>query len=284
MANDNQQVEIPQTLPMLPVRDIVVFPYMIIPLFVGREASIRSVEDALSKNRLIFLASQKDITEENPAAENIYKIGTVAKIMRMRKLSDGRVKILIQGEAKAQITSFNKTNGCFEVCVEKIEDTVMTQSQTDVDVLLRTAKDSIEKMIAYGKALSPDILLVLDDVTDPGRVADLIASNMGVKVQDAQKILEIQNPFSTQSIGQFHWVIGRFVDKNRIKFFLRHSRFIHPKKRFEGDITSFQWGKIFPLKIFMNVGGHFSAFILGIKNILYLFINFNGPCRHGLKC
>ncbi len=195
MAYDNQQVDIPQTLPMLPVRDIVVFPYMIIPLYVGREASIRSVEDALSKNRLIFLASQKDIAEENPSAESIYEVGTVAKIMRMRKLSDGRVKILIQGEAKAKITSFTKTNGCFEVSVEKLAESKITQTPAEVDVLLRTAKDSIEKIIAYGKALSPDILLVLDDVTDPGRVADLIASNLGVKVQDAQKILEVTNSY-----------------------------------------------------------------------------------------
>ena len=200
MAFDNQQVDITQTIPMLPVRDIVVFPYMIIPLFVGREASIRSVEDALSKNRLIFLASQKDITEENPSAESIYKIGTVAKIMRMRKLSDGRVKILIQGEAKAQITSFVKTNGSFEVSVEKIEDTVITQAQSDVDALLRTAKEQIEKIIAFGKALSPDILLVLDDVTDPGRVADLIASNLGIKVDAAQKVLETTNAFDRLSL------------------------------------------------------------------------------------
>ena len=109
MTFDNQPVEIPQTLPMLPVRDIVVFPYMIIPLFVGRESSIRSVEEALTKNRLIFLASQKDIAEENPSPDSIYEIGTIAKIMRMRKLSDGRVKILIQGEAKGRIKSFTKT-------------------------------------------------------------------------------------------------------------------------------------------------------------------------------
>ena len=200
MAIDNQQVEIPQTIPMLPVRDIVVFPYMIIPLFVGREASIRSVEDALAKNRLIFLASQKDITEENPSPESIYKIGTVAKIMRMRKLSDGRVKILIQGEAKAQITSFTKTNGSFEVSVEKIEDAATAHTQPEIDALLRTAKESIEKIIAFGKALSPDILLVLDDVTDPGRVADLIASNLGIKVQDAQKVLETTNAFDRLSL------------------------------------------------------------------------------------
>ena len=190
MTFDNQPVEVPQTLPMLPVRDIVVFPYMIIPLFVGRESSIRSVEDALAKNRLIFLASQKDIAEENPTPESIYKVGTVAKIMRMRKLSDGRVKILIQGEAKAQITSFTKTAGSYEVAIEKLEDTPSVHTPAEVEALVRTAKESIEKIIALGKALSPDILLVLDDVNDPGRIADLIASNLGIKVQEAQKVLE----------------------------------------------------------------------------------------------
>ncbi|MBC7421051.1 MAG: endopeptidase La [Bdellovibrio sp.] len=190
MTFDNQAVEIPQTLPMLPVRDIVVFPYMIIPLFVGRESSIRSVEEALAKNRLIFLASQKDIAEENPSADSIYEIGTIAKIMRMRKLSDGRVKILIQGEAKGRIKSFTKTSGSFEVVVEKVEDILPAASLPEVEALVRTAKECIEKTIALGKALSPDILLVLDDVTDAGRIADLIASNMGLKVQDAQRVLE----------------------------------------------------------------------------------------------
>ncbi len=194
MTFDNQPVEIPQTLPMLPVRDIVVFPYMIIPLFVGRESSIRSVEEALTKNRLIFLASQKDIAEENPSPDSIYEIGTIAKIMRMRKLSDGRVKILIQGEAKGRIKSFTKTAGSFEVSVEKVEDVSAAKNPSEVEALVRTAKEYIEKTIALGKALSPDILLVLDDVSDPGRVADLIASNIGLKVHDAQKVLETLDP------------------------------------------------------------------------------------------
>ena len=133
MTFDNQPVEIPQTLPMLPVRDIVVFPYMIIPLFVGRESSIRSVEEALTKNRLIFLASQKDIAEENPSPDSIYEIGTIAKIMRMRKLSDGRVKILIQGEAKGRIKSFTKTAGSFEVSVEKVEDVPTSKNPAEVE-------------------------------------------------------------------------------------------------------------------------------------------------------
>lgn len=190
MSFDDKVLEIPQTLPMLPVRDIVVFPYMIIPLFVGRDASIRSVEEALAKNRLIFLASQKDITEENPNPDNIYTVGTIAMIMRMRKLSDGRVKILIQGVAKGRVKNYTKTSPSFEVAVEKIEETPVQKTVVENETLIRTAKEHIERIIAQGRPLSPDILLVLDDVSDPGRIADLIASNLGIKVQDAQKVLE----------------------------------------------------------------------------------------------
>ncbi|MCE3009426.1 MAG: endopeptidase La [Proteobacteria bacterium] len=190
MSFDDKVIDIPATLPMLPVRDIVVFPYMILPLFVGRDSSIRAVEEALSKSRLIFLASQKEITEENPSPEGVYTTGTIAKIMRMRKLSDGRVKILIQGEAKGRIKSFTKTSPNYEVAIEKIEETQNSSSTVEFEALVRTAKEHIEKIIALGRVLSPDILLVLDDVQDPGKLADLIASNLGIKVQDAQRVLE----------------------------------------------------------------------------------------------
>ncbi|GIL17153.1 MAG: Lon protease [Oligoflexia bacterium] len=190
MSFDEKVLEIPATLPMLPVRDIVVFPYMILPLFVGRENSIRSVEEALAKNRLIFLASQKEITEENPTADSIYTVGTIAMIMRMRKLSDGRVKVLIQGVAKGRIKNYTKTSPSFEVAVEKIEETPVQNPGVEFEAMTRSAKEQIEKIIALGRVLSPDILLVLDDVNDPGRLADLIASNLGIKVPDAQKILE----------------------------------------------------------------------------------------------
>jgi ATP-dependent Lon protease len=190
MSFDDKVMEIPQTLPMLPVRDIVVFPYMIIPLFVGRDSSIRSIEEALSKNRLIFLASQKDIAEESPTPDSIYTVGTVAMIMRMRKLSDGRVKILIQGVAKGRVKNYVKTSPSFEVAVEKIEEPVVPKTVLEHEALIRTAKEQIERIIALGRPLSPDILLVLDDVNDPGRVADLIASNLGIKVQQAQQVLE----------------------------------------------------------------------------------------------
>jgi len=189
MSFDDKVLEIPSTLPLLPVRDIVIFPYMILPLFVGREASIKSVKDALAKNRLIFLASQKEITDENPQPESIYTVGTIARIMRMRQLSDGRVKILIHGQAKGRIKNFAKTSPSFEVEVEKIDE-AMPAPSVEFEAMIRTAKEHIEKIIALGRTLSPDILLVLDDVSDPGRLADLIASNLGIKISEAQKVLE----------------------------------------------------------------------------------------------
>lgn len=193
MSFDDKSVEMPSVLPMLPVRDIVVFPYMILPLFVGREASIRSVEDALTRNRLIFLVSQKEVTDENPQPENIYQVGTIAEIMRMRKLSDGRVKILIKGVAKAKIKKYIKTAPSYEAEVEIIPEAQNSVAHVEFEAMIRTAKEQIEKVIALGRVLSPDILLVLDDVADPGRLADLIASNIGLKITDAQKILETVN-------------------------------------------------------------------------------------------
>ena len=194
MKFDDKVIDIPAQLPMLPVRDIVVFPYMILPLYVGRENSIRAVEEALSKNRLIFLASQKDLAEENPKEGGIYTVGTIAMIMRMRKLPDGRVKILIQGIAKGQLTSYVKNDPYFEVSVNKIEETPIAAGAIEYEAMIRTAKEHLEKIIALGRMLTPDILLVLDDVTDPGRIADLIASNLGLKVSDAQKVLETSDP------------------------------------------------------------------------------------------
>lgn len=194
MKFDDKVIDIPAHLPMLPVRDIVVFPYMILPLYVGRESSIRAVEEALAKNRLIFLASQKDIAEENPKESTIYKVGTIAMIMKMRKLPDGRVKVLIQGIAKGKISSYVKADPYFEVNCEKIPEAPTPGSPIEFEAMIRTAKEHLEKIIALGRMLSPDILLVLDDVADPGRMADLIASNLGLKVTDAQQVLETLEP------------------------------------------------------------------------------------------
>jgi ATP-dependent Lon protease len=207
---DGEQVEIPQTLPMLPVRDIVVFPYMIIPLFVGRDSSIKSVEEALARNdRLILLASQKDISDEHPSPEGIYKTGTVAMIMRMRKLPDGRIKILTQGLCKAKIEEFQQQDPFFEVKIKKIEEeTVVAKSESEA--LMRSVREQLERVISLGKVLSPDILMVLDDIHDPGRLADLVASNLGLKVAEAQGILETHNTF--ERLKKIYEVLAREIE------------------------------------------------------------------------
>jgi ATP-dependent Lon protease len=208
---DGEQVEIPETLPMLPVRDIVVFPFMIIPLFVGRDSSIKSVEESLARSdRLILLASQKDISDEHPSPEGIYKTGTVAMIMRMRKLPDGRIKILTQGLCKANINEFTQTNPYFEVKIDRLQDLDAPADFSISEALMRSVREQLEKVISLGKVLSPDILMVLDDINDPGRLADLVASNLGLKVTDAQGILETLDPM--ERLKKVHEILTKEIE------------------------------------------------------------------------
>ncbi|HLB59262.1 MAG TPA: LON peptidase substrate-binding domain-containing protein, partial [Bdellovibrionota bacterium] len=187
----SQPLQIPEILPLLPVRDVVVFPYMILPLFVGRESSIKAVEDALqSRERLIFLSSQKEVTEENPGPEDIYQVGTIAMIMRVRKLPDGRIKILAQGIAKAKVVEYAQENPYFMVKLQLVQDKEAPTDKIELEALIRNIKEQLEKIISAGKALSPDILMVIDEVKDPGRLADLVASNLGLRVEQSQEILE----------------------------------------------------------------------------------------------
>lgn len=207
---DGEQIEIPKNLPMLPVRDIVVFPYMIIPLFVGRDSSIRSVEESLARtDRLILLSSQKEIGDEHPNPDGIYKTGTVAMIMRMRKLPDGRIKILTQGLCKATIKEFSQTNPFFQVEIEKITET-SEGILAETEALMRNVREQLEKVISLGKVLTPDILMVLDDITDAGRLADLVASNLGLKVSDAQAILETFD--SVERLKKVHEILAKEIE------------------------------------------------------------------------
>jgi ATP-dependent Lon protease len=218
---DGEQVEIPETLPLLPVRDIVVFPYMIIPLFVGRDSSIKSVEESLARSdRLILLASQKDISDEHPAPDAIYKTGTVAMVMRMRKLPDGRIKILTQGLCKAQIQEFSQTQPFYEVKIERVTETSLNAG-TESEALMRTVREQVERVINLGKVLSPDIMMVLDDITDPGRLADLVASNLGLKVSDAQGILETFD--SVERLKKIHDILGKEIEVLSIQAKIRSS-------------------------------------------------------------
>ncbi|MGZ3702892.1 MAG: endopeptidase La [Bdellovibrionota bacterium] len=189
---EGEQIQIPENLPMLPVRDIVIFPFMILPLFVGRDSSIKAVEEALARNdRLIFLSSQKNTADEFPQPDGIYSVGTIAMIMRMRKLPDGRIKILAQGLTKARTRDFTQSEPFYRVNIDKIDEKILDgKDMLEAEALMRNVRENLEKVISLGKVLSPDILMVLDDVSDPGRLADLVASNLGLKMAEAQTLLE----------------------------------------------------------------------------------------------
>ncbi len=187
--------KITNELPLLPVRDIVVYPFMILPLFVGRESSIKAVEEALNNHdRLILLSCQKDLHAETPEANDIYETGTVAMIMRMRNLPDGRIKILIQGIKKAKITNFMQVEPFHYVEVQEIKDKVVGKEIESAKASIVKIKQKLEKLIQSSNQLSPDILMILEDIEDPSRLGDLIASNLNLNNKDSQIILETHDP------------------------------------------------------------------------------------------
>ncbi len=194
LHQEGQQIEIPDTLPLLPVRDIVIFPFMVLPLFVGREISISAINEALAGNRMILLTAQRLLDVENPKPEDIYSIGTVGMIMRMLKLPDGRVKILVQGLVKASIDKYIQTELYYRVKIKKIEEPKSNLSSLEVEALMRTVKEQVEKITSLGRLILPEVIAVIENLTDPGRLGDIIVSNIGIKVEEAQKILETLDP------------------------------------------------------------------------------------------
>src|SRR6186713_2751015 len=193
VAESSQDLQIPSDLPVLPLRDIVIYPFMIVPLFVSREKSIRAVDEALGENRMILLASQKDLDKEEPTADDLYKVGTAAVIMRMLKLPDGRIRILVQGLARAEIESVDTTGQYIRAQVQVMDETLPPERSLEVEALVRNVRGSMEKAINLGKNISPEVMAIIANLDDAGRLADLSASNLELKVEDAQSVLDIAN-------------------------------------------------------------------------------------------
>ena len=205
-----QNIEVPTQLPLLPVRDIVVFPYMVLPLFVGRDMSIKAIEAALAGNRMIFLATQKALDVENPSPKDIHTIGTVGIIMRMLKLPDERIKILVQGIAKAKITKYIQTDPYYSVRIDKLADSKPTATTLEAEAVMRTVKEQIERIVSLGKVLIPDVMVVIENLEEPGRLADMVASNLGLKVDVTQAVLEISDPI--QRLRQVSDILGKEIE------------------------------------------------------------------------
>jgi ATP-dependent Lon protease len=209
LENDTQ-LQIPSELPVLPLRDIVIYPFMIVPLFVSRDRSIKAVEEALSQNRLIFLVSQKDVDKEEPTQDDLYAVGTVAVIMRMLKLPDGRIRILIQGLSRARVDSVTLGNEIIKAGITPIPEPSAPENSLEVEALVRNVRSSMERAANLGKNISPEVLAILATLDDAGRLADLSASNLELKVQDAQSVLDIFEP--TQRLRRVNDLLSKEID------------------------------------------------------------------------
>jgi len=192
--SSSEDVEIPEVLPMMAVRDVVVFNYMIIPLFVGRPGSVEAVNDALAADKLLMLVTQKDATKDDPEIEDLYEVGMVCMVMRTLKLPDGRLKVLVQAMSKARIQEFVRTEPSYQVKVEEIVEPEPQPSSVEIEALMRTVREQTEKIMSLRGILSADLMMIINNIEDPGRLADLVGSNLRLKVAESQSILEEIDP------------------------------------------------------------------------------------------
>jgi len=176
------------TLPVLPLRDIVVFPHMIVPLFVGREKSVRALEAVMKDDKQILLVAQKNATQDDPSAEDIYRVGTVSTILQLLKLPDGTVKVLVEGGRRAKISDFRETEPYFEAKVEAMPD--LDLDMKELEALGRTVVTQFEQYIKLNKKIAPEVLVSLNQIEEPSKLADTVASHLNLKIAEKQELLE----------------------------------------------------------------------------------------------
>ena len=180
-------------LPVLPLRDVVVYPHMVIPLFVGREKSIRALERSIvENNKQILLVSQKKATEDEPEISDIYRVGTISSLLQLLKLPDGTIKVLVEGGQRAKIINFLSLNDLFAAQIIPLTSTE-NADEREIEGLLRSITSRFDQYIKLNKKIPPEILNSLSSIDEPGRFADTIAAHMAIKIEDKQKILEIVN-------------------------------------------------------------------------------------------
>jgi ATP-dependent Lon protease len=189
MPTSNDQVTNMVQLPLLPLRDVVVFPHMVIPLFVGRPKSIKALETAMEAGKSIVLIAQKSAAKDEPAPEDLYSIGTVANILQMLKLPDGTVKVLVEGSQRAHINQVLDASTHFTVEATPIEaDNEIT---AEVEAMRRTLVAQFDQYVKLNKKIPPEILTSLSGIDEPGRLADTIAAHLPLKLEQKQEVLEM---------------------------------------------------------------------------------------------
>ena len=209
--------EIPSTMPLLPLRDVVVFNYMIVPLFVGREQSVQAVEAAATHGRHIFLCAQKDGQVDNPKADDLYPVGSVALILRLLKMPDGRIKALVQGVSRARLVDLNESGPYLSANVELMPEPEAVAPESEQEALIRFAREQCERILSLRGIPTGDIMGVLSNVNEPGRLSDLIAANLRLKMEEAQEILQCIDPMDRLRLIITHLVHESEVATMQIK-------------------------------------------------------------------
>ena len=209
--DDTQEpLSVPESLPVLPLRDIVIFPFMIVPLYVSRDKSVKAVDYALANNRMICLVAQKDQERETPATDDLHRMGTVAVIMRMLKLPDGRIRVLVQGMNRAHVDGFRQDDPYFHANLTSVDEEEWDQDSLELQALMRNVKEALEKSVNLGKSISPEVMVIASNLEDPGRLADLAVSNLDLKVESAQEILETIDPI--ERLKKVHELITKELE------------------------------------------------------------------------
>ncbi|HBE92028.1 MAG TPA: endopeptidase La, partial [Gammaproteobacteria bacterium] len=195
MSEDTKNQEMTSTdnhpLPVLPLRDVVVFPNMVIPLFVGREKSIAALDRAMDSGKNILLLAQKDAADDDPAVEELYTVGTLASILQLLKLPDGTVKVLVEGGARTRALEFTEVDECFMAVPEVMP--IVELAGEESDVLMRTVLNTFEQYVKLNNKIPPEVLNSLSGIDEAGRLADTIAAHLNLKLDEKQQILEVSS-------------------------------------------------------------------------------------------
>ena len=177
--------------PVLPLRDIVVFPHMIVPLFVGREKSVRALEDVMKDDRQILLVAQKNAAQDDPSPEDIFSVGTISTVLQLLKLPDGTVKVLVEGGQRARIQGFTERQAFFEASAVIVPD--RGDEGQELEALARSVIGQFEQYIKLNKKIPPEVLVSINQIEDPSKLADTVASHLALKIADKQELLELDS-------------------------------------------------------------------------------------------
>lgn len=193
MSNENKLIVTETTiesLSVLPLRDVVVYPHMVIPLFVGREKSIKALEVSMVENKQIFLVAQRKSSNDDPLAEDVYSVGTISSVLQLLKLPDGTVKVLVEGDRRARAVEYINEQGYLSARIENLDEVNEALKEQEIEILMRSLMSQFEQYIKLNKKIPPEVLSSLASIEEPGRLADTIAAHLSLKVEDKQELLE----------------------------------------------------------------------------------------------